>query len=101
MKCPHCQKTLWKPFFIALASPHTDESKVNCTTCSKVVKVQLPYYLTASEYAAFGGFVAGTGMAMLLTVDVSIGLRIQLLLSAFMLFTGLIATLTWTNARVR
>lgn len=92
---------MWRPFVKALFAPKADGLQGSCSNCQRRVKVQLPYYLTDSEYTAMTGAVAGIGLALLLTVDVDSLLQLQLIASALVLFVGLVAMLTWTHARIK
>lgn len=100
MHCPHCSRPLWRPFAEALYAPKAEGIAGTCSGCAHAVAVKLPAYLSATEYTAFGGCVAGFSLAGLLAIDVDPGLRVQLVASAVALFVSMVALLTWTGARV-
>ena len=101
MHCPHCRRRLWRSLVKSVAAPSAEPRVEQCPTCTARVKVLLPYYLTDQEYVALGGLVMGLSLALLLTVDVDLLLKLQLLASALLLFVGGLAVVTWYKARLK
>ena len=101
MHCPDCRRPLVKTFVRAVYAPSEHGHADKCGHCRRAVAVSLPSYLSAREYVTLGGAVAGFALALLLGLDAPVALRIQFVVSAFALFAGLVALLTWTQAEVK
>ena len=90
-----------RTFLAAVVNPSPEPVDVVCSQCAARARVELPDYLTQREYLAFIGCITGVGLAMLLALDVTFALRVQLFVSCSALYVGLAMLLTWTQARVK
>ena len=101
MQCPTCKRPLWRDFLRNLYKPQPGEQKCRCSKCAQERFVTLPAYLSEDDYVLFGALLMMLSLLATLDVDTWPILKIQLFLSVFVSWVGLVALLTWTSTHIR
>ncbi len=101
MHCPHCNQPLWREFIANLYNPRSGNQQTCCKSCCHKATYVLPDYLSEETHVWFGAGVIALTLLAATAVDTTTAIQLNVGLSIFLAWAGLIALLMWTRTSVQ